>query len=260
VGTLDFDRPWAQPEIDLFISFPGEIAAQLKSAGVPPEKILECGMPVDAAFGSCGDRPTARARLGLAHDLPLLLVNFGGGGKQKVRDVVTELRKIQPTFQVVFISRRDEGLRKELLRLSEGMPHVHVLRWVDNLHEWMAAADLLVSRGGNSTVAEALNSGLPIVVFYAAPGNERRVCQLIEKSWQTGYWVKRPHDLAARINRLLTHTEELERLRSNARRHAHPHAARDAAEGILNLLDGRNGNGVAPGSRTGIPMTGAGRP
>jgi hypothetical protein len=61
VSGLDFDRPWAQPEIDLFISFPGEVAAQLKSAGVPPGKILECGMPVDAAFDSCRDRPSARA-------------------------------------------------------------------------------------------------------------------------------------------------------------------------------------------------------
>lgn len=173
----------------------------------------------------------------------MLLVNFGGTGKQKPRQVVTELRKIQRPFQVVFISRRDEGLRKELLRLSEGMPHVHVLRWVDNLHEWMAAADLLVSRGGSSAVAEALNSALPIVVFDASPGNERRIGQLIEKSWQTGYWVKRPTDLAARINQLLVHAEELVQLCNNARRHAHPHAARDAAEGILHLLDARNGNG-----------------
>ena len=71
---------------------------------------------------------------------------------------------------MVFIARRDEKLREELLRLTAGMPHVHILRWVDNMQEWMAASDILVSRAGSCTVAEALNCGLPIVVFDAPPG------------------------------------------------------------------------------------------
>jgi UDP-N-acetylglucosamine:LPS N-acetylglucosamine transferase len=100
----------------------------------------------------------------------------------------------------------------------------------------MAAADLLVSRAGCSTVTEALNCGLPIVVFDAPPGDERRLSEMIEKTWQTGYWVKRLDDIAPRINHLFTETRELERLRQNAKRHAHPRAARDAAGAILRLL------------------------
>jgi len=236
VCALDFDRPWAQPEVDLFISSPGEIAAQLKSAGVPSERICECGMPVDQACGVHPDKPTRCARLGLERDLPVLLVNFGGSGKRKPREVVAELRKIQRPLQVVFFSRRDESLHKELLHLSEGMQHTRVLKWVDNLPEWMAAADMLVSRAGGSTVTEALNCGLPIVVFDAPPGDERRLCEMIEKSWQTGYWVKRLDEIAPRINHLLIETRELERLRQNARRQARPRAARDAAGAILRLL------------------------
>ena len=244
--TLDFDRPWAQPEVDLFITSPGEIAAQAKNAGVPPEKILECGMVVDPAFSSCPDKATARARLGLERDLPVLLVNFGGTGSRKPRQVLSELHKIQRPVQLVFISRGDDDLRKELLRLSQGMPHTRVLTWVDNMQEWMAAADLLISRAGVGIVAEALISRLPMLVFDAPPGNERRISELIEKKWQTGFWVKRPADLAARINHLLREKEELERLRSNAGRQAHPHAARDAAEAIGRVLDAREGNKAYP--------------
>ncbi len=235
--TFAYERPWAQPEVDLFVSYPGEVAAQIRSLGVPPERILECGVPVDPAFGSCSDRSALRARLGLQQNLPVLLVNFGGSGKGKPREVVSELQKVQQPFQVVFISRRDESLRKELLRLTAGMAHARVLSWVDNMHEWMAAADLLVSRAGGGIVAESLNCGLPILVFDAPPGNERRFCQLIEECWHTGYWVKRPGELAARIDHLLRQTEELEQLRSNALRHAYPDAARLAAEAILRLRE-----------------------
>ncbi len=233
--TFAYERPWAQPEVDLFVSYPGEVAARIRSLGVPPERILECGVPVDPAFGLCPDQSALRARLGLRHDLPVLLVNFGGSGKNKPREVVSELQKVQQPFQVVFISRRDERLRKELLRLPAGMVDARVLSWVDNMHEWMGAADLLVSRAGGGIVAESLNCGLPILVFDAPPGNERRICQLIEECWHTGYWVKRPGELATRIDHLLRQTEELEQLRSNALRHAYPGAARIAAEAILHL-------------------------
>ena len=87
IGALDFERPWAQPEVDLFISSPGEVAGQLKSAGVAPERIIECGMPVDPVFAPCADKPSLRARLGLERDLPVLLVNFGGSGKMKPHQV-----------------------------------------------------------------------------------------------------------------------------------------------------------------------------
>jgi len=233
IETFAYERPWSQPEVDLFVSYPGEVAAQIRSLGVPPERILECGVPVDPAFSLCPNRSALRKRLGLQQDLPVLLVNFGGSGKGKARRVLSELRNVQQPFQVVFISRRDERLRKELLRLPAGMVHARVLSWVDNMHEWMGAADLLVSRAGGGIVAESLNCGLPILVFDAPPGNERRICQLIEECWHTGYWVKRPGELATRIDHLLRQTEELEQLRSNALRHAHPDAARIAAEAIL---------------------------
>jgi UDP-N-acetylglucosamine:LPS N-acetylglucosamine transferase len=190
---------------------------------------------VDPAFGLSPDRPALRTRLGLQNDLPVLLVNFGGSGKGKPREVVSELRKVQHPFQVVFISRRDERLRKELLRLTAGMAHVQVLSWVDNVHDWMAAADLLLSRAGGGVLSESMNCGLPILVFDAPPGNERRFCHLIENNWHTGYWLKQPGELAARINHLLAQPEELEKLRANARQHAYPGGARIAAQAILNL-------------------------
>jgi UDP-N-acetylglucosamine:LPS N-acetylglucosamine transferase len=115
------------------------------------------------------------------------------------------------------------------------MPHAHILRWVDNMQEWMGAADILVSRAGSCTVAEAVNCGLPIVVFDAPPGSERRVGEMVEKIWQTGYWAKRPGEIATRVNHLLAEPQELERLRRNTAQHAYPRAAHDAAEAILKL-------------------------
>jgi processive 1,2-diacylglycerol beta-glucosyltransferase len=240
MGTFVFERPWAQPEVDLFLSFPGEVAAQLRRLGVPAEKIVECGVPVDPAFGSSPNRSSVRARLGLHPDLPVLLVNFGGSGKSKPREVVSALYRIHRPFQAVFLARRDEKLRGELLDLSANMPHARVLSWVDNVHEWMAVADLLLSRAGGGIVAESMNCGLPILVFDAPPGNERRICELIEKSWHTGYHLESPGAMADRIDYLFAERKELGRLCANAWQRSHPHASRDGALAILQRLDQRN--------------------
>lgn len=235
IETFAFERPWANPEVDLYVSYPGEVAAQVRSLGVPAEKILACGVPVDPKFGPSPDRSALRERLMLPDAIPVLLINFGGSGKRKPREVVSELRKVQQPFQAVFIARRDAALRKELERLTQGMPHARILSWVDNMHDWMAASDLLISRAGGGILAESLNCGLPILVFDAPPGNERRFCRLIEEAWHTGYWVQQPGQLAARLGQLLDNLGDLEQLRASARQHAYPDAARAAAEAILRL-------------------------
>ncbi len=113
-----------------------------------------------------------------------------------------------------------------------------MLGWVDNMHEWMAASDLVVNKPSGVALIEAINSGLPFLALDPLPGNERRHCELIER-WEVGYWMRRPEDLAPTITRLLSHPEELQRLREHVRALARPRAAHDAAEGILRFWRSR---------------------
>jgi processive 1,2-diacylglycerol beta-glucosyltransferase len=229
---LDVDRAWAQPEVDLFIVPPGDAADQLSEAGAPASKIHATGVPVDPAFATLPSRQAARHKLGLRHDLPVLLVLFGGGGFGDPTKILPQLRRIQLPVQVVFITGRNELLGKELGRYCQDQPYSRVQGWVSNIHEWMAAAGLLLSKPGASTVNEAITAGLPLVAFEPLPGNERRLCDGIEK-WQVGCWALRTEDISAIVNYLLSSPEGRLRLRKNAQAMAQPHAARHAAEAVL---------------------------
>ncbi len=235
VDGLDVDRPWAQPEVDLFPSAPGDVVEQLLAAGVSRDRILACGVPVDPVFGTLQDRLAVRRKLGMEEDIPALLVIFGGLGFGRPRRVVREIAEVGHPLQVVFITRRHQRLTEEVQRLCVRRPHTRVLGWVDNLHKWMAAADLLLSRTGSATVTEVPNSRLPILGFDPPPGLERRVCGLIER-WEARYWIRKRENLSPCLERLLTHREELQRLRDNALAEARPRAAHDAANAILSLL------------------------
>ena len=235
IPGVDADRPWAQPEVDLFPVTRGRVVEILEAASVPRSKILPCGMPINPAFCSLPDRDVIRNRLHIQPDIPLLLVLFGGTGFGKPRCILQELGKVRTPLQTVFITGKNQALESELRRLGHGSPRYRTLGWVDNMHEWMAAADLLLGKPGGSTVIEALACGLPLLAFDPLPGDEERACLWIEKQ-HIGHCLTRPEDIAPTLERLLNDPEEMRRLRANALALAQPRAAFDAAKAILNLV------------------------
>jgi processive 1,2-diacylglycerol beta-glucosyltransferase len=233
---MDFNRAWIQPEVDLYLTTHADLAAELESAGAPSEKVVTCGQPIDLAFAAMPERDKTRARLAVEPSVPLLLILFGGTGFGRPLEILRELRKVRQPLQVVFITGRNPRLEKRVRDACGNLPRHRVLGWVDNMQEWMVAADLLVSKPGGNTVAEAFSCGLPILAFDPLPGNERRTCGWIEK-WSAGRWVRHSEDLAPTIERLLSHREELEGLRERARALSRPYAACDAAAAILRRLE-----------------------
>jgi processive 1,2-diacylglycerol beta-glucosyltransferase len=231
---MDFNRAWLQPEVDLFLCTHQDYAAELIAAGAPSSKVVTTGQPIDPIFSHLPEREGVRARLGLAGNSPVLLILFGGTGYGDPRLILSEVAKLQQTLQAVVITGRNSRMEKEARARCQGMPHSKVLGWVDNMHEWMVAADLMVSKPGGATLNEGFACGLPMLAIDPLPGNERRTCKWIEKRG-CGVWIKSPVDLASTIARLLARRDELENLRARARSLARPHAAYDAAAEILRL-------------------------
>jgi len=168
----------------------------------------------------------------------MLLVLFGGVGFGKPKLIVSELKRIQKSMQIVFITGKNPRMEQEIRQLAEGLERVRVLGWVDNMQEWMVAADLMVSKPGGATLTEGFACGLPMLAFDPLPGNEQRTCAWIEK-WGAGRWIRKAEDLAPAIDDLVANEEKLAKLRATAKELARPHAASDAAKSILRLWLGK---------------------
>lgn len=234
VELMDFYPAWVQPEVDLFLTTHPDLSEELVTAGASPEKIVCCGQPIAPVFLSLPTREQARARLGIAADALLLLVLFGGGGHGHPNSLVPQLRRISLPLETVFIAGENLRLEGQLRHLCANMSDSRVLGWVDNLHEWMMAADLVLSKPGGNTLAESFACGTPFLAFDPLPGNEERTCHWIEK-WKAGVWIRQAEDLAPSIEALLSDRNALASLHRAAQTLARPHAAYDAAEAILKL-------------------------
>jgi processive 1,2-diacylglycerol beta-glucosyltransferase len=231
---MDFNQAWVQPEVDLFLCTHPDLAAELVAAGAPAPKVVTTGQPIDPVFCRLPGRQQARARLGLNGDGPVLLSLFGGTGFGKPRSTLGELQRLRQSPQVVVIAGRNARMEREARALCRNIPHSKVLGWVDNMHEWMVAADLMVSKPGGGTLNEGFACGLPMLALDPLPGNEQRICRWIEQ-WGCGVWVRNHGDLAQTIERLVASPQDLACLRARAASLARPRAAYAAAAEILKL-------------------------
>src|SRR6185369_15806480 len=81
------------------------------------------------------------------------------------------LDRVERAFQTVVVAGRNVELRRQLAAEDRRHP-THVLGFVTNMHEWMAASDLIVTKPGGLTSAEAMALGKPMFILNPIPGQE----------------------------------------------------------------------------------------
>jgi 1,2-diacylglycerol 3-beta-galactosyltransferase len=89
----------------------------------------------------------------------------------------------------------------------------------------MRAADVLVTKAGPGTIAEALNAGLPIILNAHLPGQEDGNITYVQKEL-VGVWAPNPERVVHTLARWLENPEEREHFVNNCRRAARPESAR----------------------------------
>ena len=74
------------------------------------------------------------------------------------------------------IAGRNDRLREEMTAYAEASPDHHIrfmiLGYTDEMHNWMAMADLFIGKPGGLTTSECFAMNLPIVVWHPIPGQE----------------------------------------------------------------------------------------
>lgn len=143
--------------------------------GAPQAAVEVVGIPVRHAFTTDIDRATVRERalieLGLDPQRFTLLAMVGAEGSPRALKNVERLAQLDRDLQMLVICGRNTALRRHVEHLQTRTPLLAV-GFVDNVAELMRAADLLVTKAGGLTLAEAFCCGVPIVVHDVLAGQE----------------------------------------------------------------------------------------
>jgi 1,2-diacylglycerol 3-beta-galactosyltransferase len=227
---------WLCPQVDLCLTPTKAARRDAFCAGVPPEKTQVTGLPVSLKF--CQGRPEkqlARARLDLCPDRPVVLLMGGGEGVGRLYKVARAVAEARPPAQMVVIAGRNEKLRRRLAATGWEIP-TRIVGFVANIPQWMAAADVLVTKAGPGVISEAFIAGLPLVLSGAIPGQEvPNVGYVVARG--AGVAETDPTCVAAWLaQRLRPGDETLAHMAAAARRLARPEAALQVVRQIVTLL------------------------
>lgn len=195
------------------------------------------------------DKTAARNILGMEKDLPLLLAVGGSRGAEKINLVMMEFllrSSANKNFQILYIT--GEGYYQQVMeRLRRGRvfeiygPRLQVRPYQQEMPLAMAAADLIITRAGATTLSEITALGLPAIIipspnvvhnhqYHNARELARRgAAVMIEEENLNG------EELQRKVFRLIGNPAELARMIRHSKEMGFP----DAAANIYKIMSSR---------------------
>lgn len=160
---------WIEPGIDRVIVGSDHAREQALTLGIPPEHVTRAsGMVLHPRFygrGGPAARAQARAALGIAEGTELVLMLFGGKGAAQMEPLARALLSTDPSWHVLAICGDNPELLQRLAALdSVAAGRLHRLGFTDRIADYMAAADVLLTKPGPGSLAEAFHERLAVVV------------------------------------------------------------------------------------------------
>ncbi len=234
---LHTEPPWVQREIDIYCVASEEAKAQLIGWGVSPNRILLSGIPIDPAFALAFDKPELHRALGLDSRRPVVLVMGGGMGPAPLDEIVRSLELCGLPLQVIVVTGHDQLMKSQLEKLRGRVAlDLHVFGWTETIPELMAASDMLITKPGGMTVAEALSVGLPMLLTHPIPGPEERHVRYLQ---QHGVAILGSdlEEIPQLTGRLLAGAANLREMARRGREMARPDAAYAIAQVAFALFE-----------------------
>ena len=222
---------WYLGERDLTIVPTEPAKAHAEACALPAEKVRVVGLPVAAKFCKPVDDTAAlRAELGWGAERKIVLVVGGGDGMGPLEQTTHAIAHSGLDVGIAVVTGRNAALFEKLNAMNWPVP-VYVYGFVRNMPELMQAADVLVTKGGPGTISEALNAGLPVIVYSFLPGQEAGNIPYLTDAG-AGIWAPTPAEVAEGLRTWMEQPGAYEKAAAAAKTLARP----DAANAIAHLL------------------------
>ncbi len=161
---------WEHTDMDYFVC-PNELMIEsLCGRGIKKEKILPVGIPIDETFSYIYSKEELREKLGLHKHLLTVMMSAGGMGFLGLVSAIEEIDS-EENIQIVAICGTNKGLYNKINKMTF-KNKVHVLGFVNNMAEYMAASDMVVTKPGGVSTSEAIALQKPLLLSNPVPGIE----------------------------------------------------------------------------------------
>jgi processive 1,2-diacylglycerol beta-glucosyltransferase len=224
---------WIIQGVTAFYVATEEARRTLVRRGQPADTVHVTGIPIDPVFGQKGKATDARRKLGLRDDVPAVLILSGGFGVGPTLALIRSFQKSPFKCQLLVVAGANKELQQQAEREASRLSlPARVLGFVNNIHELMDAADVVVSKPGGLTTSEAMAKGLPMLIVDPIPGQEQRNGEYLLEHGAAGRLYE-PEDASHKIAAMLGNRDQMARMRQNARQLGRPESATEIVRDVL---------------------------
>jgi 1,2-diacylglycerol 3-beta-galactosyltransferase len=226
---------WYDKRADV-IAVPTEMARERAiSYTMDPKRIHVVGQPIAARYCvPTGNKAELREKMNWPKDKFIVLVVGGGEGMGPLGQTVRAIANSGLDVALVVVAGRNARLKAELEAEKWPIP-VIVYGFTRDLPDFMRASDVLVTKAGPGTIAEALNAHLPIILFSRLPGQEDGNVTFVVET-HTGVWAPTPERVVNTLREWVLNPEARNMVVINCANAARPNASRRIAGLIGKVL------------------------
>jgi 1,2-diacylglycerol 3-beta-galactosyltransferase len=236
---------WLERELDGVIVGSDHAFTQAVEAGLPPARITRSsGMILHPRFyppAGPEARDRIRRELGLGADAFTVLVLFGGKGSPEIHPLSQALLRDRDHLNVIAICGDNPPLFESLAAVEAGSGgRLHRLGFTNRVSDYLAACDVLVTKPGPGSLAEAFHQQVPVVVTCNARTipQERYNARLVRESG-LGLVVRRWQEIPAAVESLQRDPARLAACRARLARHPPNRAVFEALDVFAGALEPR---------------------
>jgi 1,2-diacylglycerol 3-beta-galactosyltransferase len=228
---------WLVPDADAVVVPAREVYQRALSRGVPPARLHLLGHPIHPQFDDVtGSKAELRAQLKLSPDSSIVMLMAGGEGGGKLLSTTLALARARMPIELVVVCGRNEHLEQKLSELAASLPTpLHVLGFTNKIPEYFRAVDLLVTKAGPGTLAEANAAQLPVVVYDYVPGQERGNVDFVRHNDLGVIALKSAAGVVSAVRTLIRAPDRLATIRHNQEIVAPRHSSRRIAALIAEM-------------------------
>lgn len=143
--------------------------------GLPPQKLIPTGIPVQSKFLNATSKAEARMLAGIRLEDTAFLVMGGGEGCGDFLKLTQKLLEYGDEFtNVIVLTGRNNKLRDEIERRYKNSDRVETVVFSEQVHVFMDACDVMLTKPGGLSSTEAAVKNVPIVHTEPVSGCERQ--------------------------------------------------------------------------------------
>lgn len=167
---------WLSSTPDHFFAATEDLKRAMMERGVPERRITVTGIPIRDAFyetGAAAEKPTSSGG-------NVLIMAGAFGVLRDIRSMAARVLELGEA-SVTIVCGRNEPLKRELEAWFGAERRVAVYGYVERVDELMRYASCMITKAGGVTLAEAIQIGIPTLIYKPFSGQEKENAIYLEQ-------------------------------------------------------------------------------